>query len=107
MRPPDGFSSALLLWQIPRAPLYGVEALLQPGEHGLRREHAHPGSGELDGQGEPVESPANLRDCGAFSLSTAKSGVTACARSMKSRTASYWVESCSRGGGGCRFGRSQ
>ena len=41
---------------------------------------------------------------GAVTLSIAKSGRTACARSMKSRTASYCV-TCSSVGGGCRRGR--
>ena len=53
-------------------------------------------------------SPSSRRQisatAGAFSLSMAKSGLTACARSMKRRTASYW-ESCSSVVGGLRRGR--
>ena len=55
-------------------------------------------------RGNPSRRQQISATAGAFSLSMAKSGLTAWARAMKSRTASYW-ESCSSGGGGLRRGR--
>jgi hypothetical protein len=54
--------------------------------------------------GSPSSRQQISATAGAFALSTAKSGLTARARSMKSRTASYWI-SCSGVGGGSRRGR--
>ena len=60
--PGDGVAQgALSLGRIPRPTGEEGQPLLQTGQHRLRREHAHPRRGQLDGQGQPVQAPADLR----------------------------------------------
>jgi hypothetical protein len=41
-----------------------AEAIIQAGRDLVHGKHRHAGGRQLDGQGDPVEPPADLRDCG-------------------------------------------
>ena len=66
-----------------------AEAIVQPGRDLVDAEHAHPRGGELDGQGDAVQTVADLASAGPFWSVTRKAGSTATARSTKRRTAPY------------------
>ena len=66
MTPFDRGSQCLLPWVRIAAALEQVEALRQPRKHLTRGQHPRPSGGELDGEWEPVESPAQLLNVRAW-----------------------------------------
>ena len=90
MAPGDGVPHRLLpSGERSRAAGQQRQALLQALEQGLRREHLDERRGQFDRQGRPSSREQISATAGALALVTAKSGLTACARSIKRRTASY------------------
>jgi hypothetical protein len=63
--PGDGPAQRLLPFRpVPPAAHQEGEAVLQPLEQRLRRQQLHPGRGQLDGERQPVEVPADRRHGG-------------------------------------------
>ena len=90
--PGDRATQRLLpLRQVARAGRQQGEVVLEPGEDLVRRQELDPRGGELDRQRHAVQPGAIPATAGAFALVTAKPGLTAPARAMNSRTASYWL----------------
>ena len=69
----------------------------QPRQQGLGCEDPAARGGQLDRQRQPIQPIADLGDGSGALVGYGEGGLTARARSMNSRTASYWLSRASVG----------
>ena len=103
---------ALPLGQVARAARQQREALVEPLQQLRSARAADAGGGQLDGQRQPVQAPADPATAAAFASVSSKPGRTARARSTKSRTASRSASAAARrpsgtASGGTWYSRSR